>query len=411
MHGLSKGRGFWGGRSSRRVLLAAALSVALLAAGCGGGGGAGTAGSGQKAPAGGGSASAEVTYPSEVTIGALVPLTGTGASYGVLDSNGANLAVEQLNAKGGVKGIKIKIEYEDHQAKPQVAITGFNRLVDVHKVPYVLSSYSSVTLAVAPLADEKKVVVMNGGGQSDNLAGAAKYLFNDIPLVGFEARSLAQYLVKERGVKTAAIIFANDDGGRSSLKAFKEAFTQAGGTIVAEEASELGGSDFRPQLAKIKSKNADVMFIATYGRDTAVIIKQAREVGVPGVYANTSWSVIPDVFKLPEAEGLLFTALHFTPEAGFAEAYKAKYGEDPALYSLTFYDGVMIFAKALEWVVDHKLPLNGESIYKAIKEIRTFPGGAGPVTFADDGTSTKDVAIRVLKNGKGEDVKILKAGQ
>lgn len=410
MNRLGSARGWWVGSSSRGILrvLAVVLTVTLMIAGCSGGG-ASTSESAQQDPSG--SASTDVTYPSEVTIGALVPLTGTGASYGVLDSNGANLAVEQINAKGGVRGIKIKIQYEDHQAKPQVAITAFHRLVDMYKVPYVLSSYSNVTMAIAPLADEKKVVVMNAGGQSDNLAGAAQYLFNDIPLVGFEARSLAQYLVKERGVKTAAVIFANDEGGRSALKAFKEAFTQAGGVVVAEEASELGGNDFRPQLAKIKSKNADVMFMATYGRDTAVIIKQAREIGVPGIYANTSWSVIPDVFELPEAEGLLFTALHFTPEEGFAEAYKAKYGEDPALYSLTFYDGVMIFAKALEWVVDHKLPLNGESIYKAIKEIRTFPGGAGPVTFADDGTSTKDVVIRVLKNGKVEDIKILKAGQ
>lgn len=347
----------------------------------------------------------EKKLPAEITIGGLVPMTGSGASYGEMDMNGANLAVEQINAVGGVKGIKLKIKFEDHQAKPQVAVTGMNRLADVEKTPYVISSYSAVTLAVAPIGDQKKVVVMNAGGQSDNLANAGKFLYNDIPLVGSEVDVIAEYLAKEAGLKTASVIYANDDGGRSSLKRFKEAFAEAGGQIVGEEATELGGADFRAQLSKVKSQNPDVLFVATYGQDTALIIKQARELGIRSKIADTSWSVIPEVYNLKEAEGMIHTTLAFKASDEMAKAYKERYGKDPTLYAVTYYDGVKIFAKALEWVIDNKKPINGVSLKEAIDTIREFDGAAGKVKFADDHTSTKPITISVLENGKPKVIK------
>lgn len=391
----------------RKVWLVAIALVLALMAGCasGGstngnsGGSGGSSGSGSAGGSGGGN------LPSEITIGALIPMTGTGASYGILDRNGADLAAEHINEAGGVKGIKIKVKYEDHQAKPQVAVNAINRLISIDKTPYVLSSYSSVSLAVAPIGDANKVVVMNAGGQSDNLANAGEYFYNNIPLVGGEVEIIADYLYNEMGFRRAAVVYANDDGGRSSLNIFKKEFTKHGGEIVAEEATELGGADFRAQLTKIKSANPDVVFIGAYGQDTALIIKQARELGIEAALAETSWSVIPDVYDLPEAEGLIHTSLKFEPEASFKDAYVNKYGEEPALYSVTFYNGVRIFAQALEWVIDNNKPINGESIKEAIDTLRRFKGVAGDIVFRDDHTILMDVNISVLKNGTPEIVK------
>lgn len=391
----------------RKVWLVAIALVLALMAGCapGGstngnsGGSGGSSGSGSAGGSGGGN------LPSEITIGALIPMTGTGASYGILDRNGADLAAEHINEAGGVKGIKIKVKYEDHQAKPQVAVNAINRLISIDKTPYVLSSYSSVSLAVAPIGDANKVVVMNAGGQSDNLANAGEYFYNNIPLVGGEVEIIADYLYNEMGFRRAAVVYANDDGGRSSLNIFKKEFTKHGGEIVAEEATELGGADFRAQLTKIKSANPDVVFIGAYGQDTALIIKQARELGIEAALAETSWSVIPDVYDLPEAEGLIHTSLKFEPEASFKDAYVNKYGEEPALYSVTFYNGVQIFAQALEWVIDNNKPINGESIKEAIDTLRRFKGVAGDIVFRDDHTILMDVNISVLKNGTPEIVK------
>lgn len=393
---------------NRKMMFVAIVLVLALLAGCS----SGNSTTGNSGDSGSSGSSAGTTneasggkLPDEITIGALIPMTGTGASYGVLDRRGADLAAEQINEAGGVKGIKIKVKYEDHQAKPQVAVNAINRLISIDKTPYVLSSYSSVSLAVAPIGDTNKVVVMNAGGQSDNLANAGDYFYNNIPLVGGEVEIIADYLYNDMGFRTAAVVFANDDGGRSSLNIFKKEFTKHGGEIVGEEATELGGADFRAQLTKIKSANPDVLFIGAYGEDTALIIKQARELGIDAPIAETSWSVIPEVYALPEAEGLIHTSLKFEPEQAFTDAYMSKYNEEPALYSVTFYDGVKIFAQALEWVIDNNKPINGESIKEAIDAINRFDGVAGDIVFREDHTTLMDVNISVLKNGAPEVVK------
>lgn len=350
--------------------------------------------------------------PDKVVIGALIPQTGQGASYGVLDKNGADLAVEQVNASGGIKGkIKIEIKYEDHQAKPDVAVSAFRSLIERFHTPYVISSYSSPTMAVAPIADQEKVVVVNGGGQSDNLAGAAKYLFSDIPLVGLETHAIAKYLATEGGAKTASIIYANDEGGRSSKEAFTKAFEANGGKVLGAESSELGAADFRSQLAKIKAQNPDILFLSTYGKDTATIIKQAGELQIHATITDTSWSLIPEVLALPEAEGMIHTKLAIKPTGEFTTAYTSKYGQDPSssVYPVTFYDGVMIFKAAAEYAIDHDYGLTGEGIRKAISEIRRFQGGAGTVQFLDDGTSVRPVEIDKLHNAKSELIKTVGA--
>lgn len=345
---------------------------------------------------------ADGELPKKVTIGAVVPMTGTGASYGVMDMNGANLAIKEINENGGVKGIKLAIKYEDHQAKPGVAVTAINRLIDVEKAPYIISNYSSISLAAAPIGDQRKVVVMNAGGQSDNLAGAGEYFYNNIPLVGAEVEVIAKYLVEKEGLKTAGVLYANDDGGRSSLAIFEKAFKEAGGKVLAKEATELGGSDFRAQISKVKSKNPDVMFVGTYGQDTALIIKQAHELGVKSVISNTSWSIIPEVYAEKGAEGMIHTALHFEASKEFTERYKKEYGVEPPLYAVTHYDAVMIFAKALEKVVDDGKAINGENIKKAIDEINEFDGVAGKVKFDAKHTTTLPIDISVLKDGKAK---------
>jgi|HigsolmetaAR203D_1030402.scaffolds.fasta_scaffold03336_6 ABC-type branched-subunit amino acid transport system substrate-binding protein len=396
--------------NTKKALLLVVALVLVIMAGCSAGNSSGgnSGGSGSGSDSGSGSGGTSGNLPEEITIGALIPMTGTGASYGVMDQNGADLAVEQINAAGGVKGIKIKVKYEDHQAKPQVAVNAINRLISVDKTPYVLSSYSSVSLAVAPIGDSNQVVVMNAGGQSDNLANAGDYFYNNIPLVGGEVEIIADYLYNEMGFKTAAVVYVNDDGGRSSLNIFKKEFTKHGGQVVAEEATELGGADYRAALTKVKSANPDVVFVGAYGQDTALIIKQARELGIEAPIAETSWSVIPDVYALPEAEGLIHTALHFEPDQSFKDAFISKYGTEPALYNVTFYDGVMIFAQALEWVIDNNKPINGASIKEAIDTLKRFDGVAGDIVFRDDHTTLMDVDISVLKNGTPEVVKTYK---
>jgi branched-chain amino acid transport system substrate-binding protein len=337
----------------------------------------------------------------ELVVGALIPMTGQGASYGTLMSRGADLAVDELNKAGGVAGYKLSMKYEDHQAKPDVAVLAFNSLARRYGPPAVLSSYTSITLAVAPIAARTGMVVLNAGGQGDVLAGASPALFNVISLNGLEAEVLARYLAGKRGFRSAGVLYANDEGGRSALNAFKKFFEQAGGKVTVAEASQLGAADFRNQLTKIKSAQPAVLVLATYGKDTAIIAKQARELDLGVPVAQNSWSLLPEVFAEPASEGMIVTSIAVKPSPAFADEYRRRYGaEVQSVYPITFYNAVKVVAQAAKYAVDHGQKVTGETLRDAILKIRRFEGAAGAFVFRDDGTITAPVNVGVIEKGK-----------
>ena len=116
-----------------------------------------------------------------IHLGAIIPLTGPAAVVGNQEMRGIQFAIDQANAKGGVHGDKIDVQYEDNLAKPEQSILSFNKLVDLQHVPAIFTGYSGPTLAMAPLATRKKVLMLNAGAQSDKLRTASPYLINTLP--------------------------------------------------------------------------------------------------------------------------------------------------------------------------------------------------------------------------------------
>src|SRR5512134_2477163 len=282
-----------------------------------------------------------------VKIGAILPLTGSGASYGVWMKGGAEMAAEEINAAGGIAGRKLEVIYEDHAADASKAVNGMRRLVEVEKVPFTLTSYSAPTLAIQPIGAQNKIVMMNGGGQFDNLANK-EYLYNNIPVVSNEVGVLSDWLTKEKKFKAAVVIVANDEAGRNAAKSFRDRFTAGGGRVLAEEQVALDGNDFRAQLAKLKAAGGDLLFISSYGRNVAIIADQARELGITIPLAATSWVQVPEVFKSKGAEGMITTKLPFDPQSPFARKFKEKYGTDAGFFAVQYYSGTKIFARAAE---------------------------------------------------------------
>src|SRR5437667_3979928 len=131
----------------------------------------------------------------EVRIGAVFPMSGPNASYGDIFGSGANLAAEHVNADKMLSG-KLSILYEDSQALPQQGVIGMNKLVNVEKVPYVLSAFTGVSKAISTVAQRTKTVAVNGGGVGPDLAELGPYFWNVIPLANFEVRAMIPYLVK-----------------------------------------------------------------------------------------------------------------------------------------------------------------------------------------------------------------------
>ena len=226
-----------------------------------------------------------------IRLGAILPLTGPGALIGTQQMQGLQFAAEHANAKGGVHGNQIEIIFEDNQAKPDQSVLSFNKLTDLQKVPVVFTGYSGPTLAMAPLATRKKVLLVNAGAQADKLANASPYLINTLPTIGDEVRVLSKYLVSENK-KKAAVLFENDAAGISGRDDYIKYFPQAGGSILAQEASQFGQTDYRPALLKLADSKPDVMLVAI----TAGLLQLAQEykqLGLNFTVAGTTFFADP----------------------------------------------------------------------------------------------------------------------
>src|SRR3984885_15420641 len=149
-----------------------------------------------------------------IQIGAILPLTGPGALIGTQQMRGIQFAIDQANAKGGVHGNKIEVVFEDNQAKPDQSILNFNKLTDLEHLQVIFTAYSGPSLAMAPLATRKKVLMINAGAQADKLATASPYLINTLPTIGDEMGVKKKYAAGE-GKKQAVILFENDAAGIS----------------------------------------------------------------------------------------------------------------------------------------------------------------------------------------------------
>jgi branched-chain amino acid transport system substrate-binding protein len=344
-----------------------------------------------------------------IKIGAILPLTGSGASYGVWMKGGAEMAAEDINAAGGIAGHKLEVIYEDHAADASKAVNAMRRLVEVEKVPFSMTSYSSPTLAIQPIAAQNKVVIMNGGGQSDSLAGK-DYLYNNIPVVSNEVGVIAAWLAKDKKLTKAVLIVANDEAGRNSAQTFRDKFGAAGGKVLAEERVALDATDFRAQLAKLKARGGDLLYISSYGRNVSIIADQARELGITVPIAGTSWVLVPETFKSKGAEGMLVTKLPFDPNSAFAKKFKDKYKTNAGFFAVQYYSATMIFAKAAEAAMkSNSGALTGEGIKNAIESIRAFDTLSGKLVFQSNHGAVMDIEAGTLKGGKVEVEKTIKA--
>lgn len=387
-------------RSRNRLVVTVAAATAAIVSGCG----TSSSGSGS-ASSGGDSGEGYACGAEEVTIGGLWAQSGPQAAYGEWFANGAGMAVEDINAEGGINGeTRINLQVQDTQALPEPAVVAFQGMVS-DGVQYVLSSFSSQTLALAPIATRQEIVLVNGGAQSDALGDQGPFLFNTIPLLRNESAALAEKL-RADGVERAAIIYTSDDGGEAAHENFVTAFREQGGEITGEESAEFGGTDYRSQLTKLRATDPEVLVLGAFGQDSNNIISQVREIGWDVPLANTSWVAIPAVLSNPAAEGLRLTTIPFEPSEEFVQAYEDKHGEAPEnAFIGNYYDGVKIFAEAFAQVCESGAEtVSGAALADAIREIGTFDSVYGSQLEFEEGIASRPIDIAVIKGGKVQPV-------
>src|SRR6266446_2071999 len=291
----------------------------------------------------------EATLP----LGAIFPLTGDTASYGRAAKQGIDMAVEEINACGGIAGRQIQVIYEDDQGQANKAIAAMEKLQSVDKVPVVMGSAgSSVTLALCPTANREKVVMITPISSSQELTGkCGQFFFRVCPSDAVQASMMADWF-HEDGRQKAGIIFVNNSWGQGLREEFESKFKALGGQIVAEEAIKEGDRDLRAQLTKVKAANPDALYAITYGREGGALLRQAKELAlrIP-IYGADVWGS-PELAETAggTARGakIIVPAKFQGPKySEFADAFKKKYGLLPDTYASYSYDMAMILAKAL----------------------------------------------------------------
>lgn len=331
-------------------------------------------------------------------LGVVLPLTGPAAEIGNQQLQAVELAVDKANTSGAIPGITIQLRIEDNQARPDLSVVAFNKLVDLNKVPLVITGYSGPSLALAPLGARKKVVVVNAGAQSDLLATASPYLFNTIPTARYELTVLADYLVKTRGYRTAAIIYQNDAQGKPARDAFAELFTANGGKITVDEQVPFGETNFRSILTKIKAAEPDVIFVMMV-QGFVQLAEQINQLGITVPVASNTSINQPSILASPLTRGWLHTQLRLNASDELLDEFKQRNNADMGFYARQYFNGTQIIIQAINSVIDAGKEVTGENIREAILEKKEFDGIDGKVVF-EGNTGKLAITINMLADGK-----------
>lgn len=344
-----------------------------------------------------------------IKIGAILPLTGNLATYGESMKNAVSLAV----AQSGQKNVQVTFE-DDSGCVVKEAISAAQKLIIINKVDAIVgTACSSSTLGVASVSEKNKIVVVSPSSSSKSITTAGTYVFRTIASDADKVVAVTQYAY-DKGYRKAAILYdQSGDAFVQEQKEVKNVFPKLGGKVVIEESfiainnDFKSQSDFRTQLTKVKSSDVDVIFIASLPKEGALIIKQARELGITLPFIATDTSIATeDVIDTAgsAAEGLVFPFSATPTNSGYAhfvKAYKAKYHSDPTAFAPESYDATMLLIKSIA-----QGDRSGDSIAtQLMKTGNNFDGASGIITFDQNGDVQKPLVIRTVKNGQFVDLK------
>lgn len=338
----------------------------------------------------------------EIKIGAILPLTGSAAQWGIPPRDAAQMAVDEINSKGGITGRKIKLEIEDDQCEPAKGVSGLQKILATGKPIAILGAVcSSVSLAIAPIVEQNKVLMISPASTSPLLTNAGDYVFRVIPTDALRGKVFADYVFSLRH-KKISMLYINNEGGSGNQKTFAENFQKLGGTILSVEAYPQDARDMRAQLTKIKSDKPDALVIVSYPDDTPLVLRQAQElkVNVP-LFFQTEALDDPAVIQKAgtAAEGATYI-LPAKPEGAavdeFAKKYKQRYGRDPELFAAEGYDGIILIAKVLQ----ESQTVSSDSIKSLLYRTSGYTGASGIITFDGNGDVVKPMAIKSVRNGQ-----------
>jgi branched-chain amino acid transport system substrate-binding protein len=342
--------------------------------------------------------------------GLAMPLTGSQALYGQDQVKAAEWAVSEINKAGGINGKKLEMIVLDTQADPQLGIQMTNRLVSVEKTPVFVTAWSSVVKAVAPIANDNKVVELSIGASSPDIAKLGDYVYTTFPLADVDITAVANYAAKEMGKKKAAVIYINNETGIVPAQVYQKVFKAAGGEIVAVETYDPKATDFTGMLLKVRAANPEVIHLQGLVSDIPQVIAQMRQLGLTQPVTSYSAAFNPKLIQQlgAAAEGVIATSLAPGPEDSdkvkdYVARWQKEVGREPngLPYTLYLYDAPYLVASVFKSLDEKKMPATGENFRKEFLAAGSFTLPlTGKTTIGQDHTVVKPVYLMEVKGGK-----------
>ena len=350
--------------------------------------------------------------PETIKVAILAPLSGPVPTFGVMTRDGALLAIEEWNAKGGVLGKKITAVVEDSQCTPDPAVNAANKAIDQDKVKYIIGEVcSKASIPVSEIANSKKVIQMSPTSTNPDVTvgkdGKVKeYIFRACFIDPFQGTVGAKFALETLKAKNAFILLDQaNDYVKGLAEYFEKAFTAGGGTIVGKETYTAKDTDFSAILAKVAAAKPDVVYLPDYYNVVNLATKQAKEKGIQAVFMGGDGWDSSDL-DLKAADGGFFTN-HYSPQdnrpevQNLVKAFGAKYKDDkgqpkvPDALAALAYDATNILLQGIKEAGAD----DTAKVKDALKKI-SVNAVSGQIKFDANNNPVKSATILAVKDGK-----------
>ncbi len=318
-----------------------------------------------------------------------LPLTGTNAKFGEIEKQSYEIAAEEINAAGGIKGKKVTLEFEDSQGKPEVSRSIVEKLVDVKKQPVIFGEYSSAcSKAIAAVSEERKVPYLVVTGATDDITQQNyKYVFRMNPTNAYYATGMLSFLREVVKPTSIAILYESSDFGTSGAEDMVKQAEKFPMKVLVKEQYEKGAVDFKPILSKVKAARPDMIYMVSYVMDASLLIRQIMELRIDAkLYAGgAAGFAIPEFIQSSkEASEYVVSATLWSPQVTypgtkeFAEKYKSRFKDYPSYHGAEAYSALYIMkdvlTRAKSWTAN--------DIRDAMKTTNMMTA-FGPIKFED----------------------------
>lgn len=346
--------------------------------------------------------STEPVLKEVIKIGAIYQLTGGGADWGDRAIKGLYIAADEINKNGGIYGKPVEIILEDSRSNAKDAVTAMNKLVTIENVKIVLSQQSPVVVALSPIANKNKIILIDTGSVTTAYITPDDYTFRTSYGAPYFAKSIISILNKE-SINSIGVLYVNNDYGLGMLNTYKELFK---GKIVAESFSPED-TDFRTQILKIKIADPEVIIYSSNPKQAGVLLKQIKELGLKKpIYTDVYAIEYPLVLDIAgdAAEDVIYISQYYNTNRTdkvfqeFNNEFVNKYNEISNALSAQTYDGLMVLAYVMKQC---KNPLNTDCIKDKLYKLENFQGAIGSISFDRNGeVKERPVTVKTVKNGE-----------